>query len=236
MKINKILEYVPTEHGEHGVDSVIHRSILKKPELEESYSNSPGASWAEITIQKPTSKEYFSWDHIPRDPKCAKRPDAIIQSNENNNISLLILESKGKITDVYKDIDKLLKEFFKGNRKFNGLFNRPTQQRKNPSTGKWEYIGNNTKLDAYWIKKIKNKINLYSGFAFGFNPEYYENIKSFDNKLWTKKMIKLRNDYSLDMVIGIGWYGVQHVPFLKIISSDSFSKTNFYSYLKSALN
>ena len=235
MNVTRILGYVPTDHGEHGVDSVIHRLILKKLELKESYSNPPGASWTEITIQNPSSGEYFSWDHIPREPKSAKRPDAIIQNNQNNNIALLVLESKGKISDIYKDIDKLLKEFFKGNKNFNGLFNRPTQHRKNLSTGEWEFIGDNKKLNTYWIKKIKNKINLYSGFAFGFNPEYYKNIKSFEDKLWTKKMEKLRYDYSLDVVIGVGWQGAQHIPFVKIISSDSFSRTQFYSHLKSAL-
>jgi hypothetical protein len=230
MKIDKILEYVPTDHGEHGVDSVIHRSILKKTDLYEAYSNPPGASWAEIIIQNPTSKEFFSWDHIPREPKCAKRPDAIIQYNEKNISNLLILESKGKILDIYKNIDKLLKEFFKGNANFNGLFNRPTQHRKNPKTEKWEFIGNNTSIDTHWIQ-----INLYSGFAFGFQPEFYDKIESFDKEKWEGKMEKLKDEHSLDVVIGIGWHGIQHTPFVNIVASENFSQTEFYSQLKSSL-
>jgi|LWDU01.1.fsa_nt_gi hypothetical protein len=235
IEIDKILEYVPTDHGEHGVDSVIHRSILKKIEMHEAYSNPPGASWAEITIQNPTSKEFFSWDHIPREPKCAKRPDAIIQFNKKNTVNLLILESKGKISDIYKNMDKLLKEFFKGNINFNGLFNRPTQHRKNPVTEKWEFIGNNTSLDTYWIQKIQSKINLYSGFAFGFEPEFYDEIESFDKEKWEEKMEKLKDEHSLDIVIGIGWHGVQHTPFVNIVVSENFSQTEFYSQLKSSL-
>jgi len=235
MKIDKILEYVPTDHGEHGVDSVIHRSILKKTDLYEAYSNPPGASWAEIIIQNPASKEFFSWDHIPREPKCAKRPDAIIQYNEKNISNLLILESKGKILDIYKNIDKLLKEFFKGNANFNGLFNRPTQHRKNPKTEKWEFIGNNTSIDTHWIQKIQSKINLYSGFAFGFQPEFYDKIESFDKEKWEGKMEKLKDEHSLDVVIGIGWHGIQHTPFVNIVASENFSQTEFYSQLKSSL-
>jgi len=235
IEIEKILKYVPKEHGEHGVDSVIHRSILKNPALIESYSNPPGASWAEIIIQNPISKEFFSWDHIPREPKCAKRPDAIIQYNKNNNSNLLILESKGKISQIYNDINKLLKEFFLGNVNFNGLFNRPTQHRKNPENKQWEFLKENSSIDSYWIQKMKSKINLYTGFAFGFEPEFYDDLESFEKLKWINKMKKMRDDHSLDIVIGIGWYGIQHVPFSHIIVDTDFLKTEFYLQLKSSL-
>lgn len=230
---DKILKYVPTSHGEHGVNSVIHRSILKNNFIKEVYSNPPGASWAQAIIQNPLSKEYFAWDHIPRNQTCAKRPDAVFQYNHNDHIELLILESKENILGIEKNINEHLKDFFKGNEKFNGLFNRPTQLRKNLKNNEWEYIGNNKKLDEYWIKKATDRISLYSAFAFGFDPEYYKNEKSFDNKLWRKRMMKLRDNYSLDLIIGVGWTKTQHIPFVKIIPNNIFCETQFYSCLKS---
>lgn len=235
MNIDTVLGYLPTEHGEHGIDSVIHRLIQKEKQLHESYCNPPGASWAEIIVQNPTSGEFYSWDHIPREPNCAKRPDAIIQFNQNHQINFLAIESKEKISNIYRDMDKLLKTFFNGNVRFTGLIDRPTQHRKNPTDGKWKFIGDNVTFDAYWIQKVRKNIKLYSGFAFGFEPEYYEDIQLFDDASWTKKMIELRKKHSLDLIVGIGWHDVHHDPFMKIIPSDSFSQTNFYALLKSTL-
>ena len=192
MDIARILEYVPTDHGEHGVDSVIHRSVEKNSCLLECYSNPPGASWAEVIIQQPISGDYYSWDHIPRKPNCAKRPDAIIEFIDNGVMNLLAIESKEKISNVYQDIDELLKNFFTGAQNFNGLFNRPTHHRKNPTTCEWEYIGTDENLDTFWIQKIQNTIKLYSGFAFGFEPEFYDDNQSFDETSWISKMENIR--------------------------------------------
>ena len=235
MDEKRILEYLPTIHGEHGVDSVIHRSVEKNSQLYECYSNPPGASWAEIIIQNPTTSEYYSWDHIPREPNCAKRPDAIIQFNEDREMNLLAIESKEKISNIYDDIDQLLKNFFVGSTNFNGLFSRPTRNRKNPITEKLEYVGNDDAIDTYWVQNIQDTIKIHSGFAFGFQPEFYENKKSFDEKDWKKKMKEIRDGYSLDIIIGIEWHGLQHMPFTEIVVSDVFSQTQFYSHLKSSL-
>ena len=236
MDINKILQYLPTAHGEHGVDSVIHRKINKNLKLFESYCNPPGASWAEIIIKNPLTGDFYSWDHIPRNPDHAKRPDSIIQFNQDNMINLLVIESKEKISDIYKDIDVLLKNFFTGNEIFNGLFNRPTQQMRSRTDSELEYIGNDDSRDIYWIQDIKDKIKLFSGFAFGFKPEFYKEIESFNEGVWKIKMEKLRDDHSLDVVIGIGWHEDQHTPFVKIIPSAVFSKTEFFTHLKCSLS
>ena len=233
--VAKILEYTPVEHGEHGVDSVIHRKIRKSQLLFESYSNPPGASWSEIIIQNPVSGDYFSWDHVPRNPKCAKRPDAVIQFNHNNTIHLLVVESKRNISQIYDDVDALLKNFFIGNSDFHGLFNRPVQHRKNDHSGKWEYIGDRTESDAYWIQKIRNKIKIYSGFAFGFEPEFYKKIHLFDWNSWNTKMKNLSERYSLDVVIGVGWHQSKHMPFVKIVGKYSFLHTRFYDQLRESL-
>jgi len=235
MNIDKVLEYVPTNHGEHGVDSVIHRVIEKQGQLFEAYSNPPGASWASINIKHPTLNQFYSWDQIPRAPTKAKRPDSIIQHNHNGNIELLAIESKEVISQLYSDMDTLLKAFFRGHSKFNGLFNRPTQHCKDNSDD-WKFIGNDPIYDSMWIQKSQKQIKLYSGFAFAFEPEYYSDITKFDKQSWTSKIDEIIIENNLDIVIGIGWKDKFHEPFIIMNGSNSFATTEFYLELSNGFS
>jgi len=228
--LDDILQYVPSQHGEHGVDSVIHRLCNKNNSMHESYCNPPGASWAEIRIKHPSGKLYH-WDHIPRAPEKAKRPDSIIQYNENNEIHLLSIESKEKITDAYPDMNELLKNFFTGSKKFDGLFNRPAWH-YNTANSTPSYIQNSK--EQYWLKDYKQRF-VYSGFAFSFEPEYYADISNFDDSKWNKMMVEKIKHIDLGVIIGVGWHGINHLPFTRIVANDKFAVTNFYKILNSTL-
>jgi len=236
ISLDELQKYVPSQHGEHGVDSVIHRLCDKSSKLYESYCNPPGASWAEIKIIHPATGKIYSWDHIPRKPSKAKRPDSIIQYNENHIINLLSIESKQKISDKYANMNNLLKNFFTGNSKFNGLFNRPTQHRKDSRNKNSQFLGCNNNSETNWIKNYdRSKINLYSGFAFAFEPEFYSKLTNFQETSWISQMKKLIQQNDLDIIIGVGWYGETHIPFTRIISSDTFSQTNFGNVIETSL-
>ena len=230
INLQNILRYVPSRHGEHGVDSVLHRLCKSNTLLHESYSNPPGASWAEITLLHPTGTLYH-WDHMPRAPALAKRPDSIIQFNDNEEIHLLAIESKEKITDSYANMANLLKNFFIGSSNYDGIFNRPFWHRTFPGTTS-SYIKN--EQERYWIKEYTSRF-VYSGFAFSFDPEYYENMSFFDSSHWTSSMQDQLDKEQLDIVIGVGWHGVEHIPFTKIVTSDSFKTTKFAKTLTKTL-
>ena len=225
----KILDYLPNKHGEHGVDSVIHRIINRSDDLFESYCNPPGASWAEIIVKTQESEER-AWDHVPRNPTNAKRPDHIIQFNESASINFLIIESKEKIENIYQDIDVQLKNFFYGNNRFNGLLNRPMRYKKDFETSSWKYI-EDSNLQR-WITNTKTVI--YTGFAFSFKPEIIDALP-FDDEYWLNRMESIRRNYLLDAVVGVGWFGLEHVPFTRIVHGDKFSRTGFCRSLKLAL-
>ncbi len=231
--IDTLKKYVPKIHGEHGVDSVIHRKINKSNKLYEAYSNPPGASWASIQIHHPEEDAIFTWDHIPRDPDCAKRPDSIIQYNDGKEINILSLESKEKFSNAYNDMNDLLKKFFIGSDNFNGLFNRPFAHKLFKGMDS-KYIGNNDEI-AYWIKNYKNK-KMFSGFAFAFQPELYEKFSDFDTAQWKIKMNNLASEKDLDIVIGVGWRYEIHEPFTVIVTNVDFAKTNFCTEIVTCLS
>jgi hypothetical protein len=236
ININDILNYFPTEHGEHGVDSVLHSIVKQDSSFDDSYGNPPGGAWSQIIIKKPSDRFYI-WDNIPREPKKAKRPDLIIQFNDKKTINLLIIESKKKEKDIYNNIHKLLKNFFKGSKNnYAGLFASPSNITINVKTKKMTYMNNvkNKKFDPFWIKK--SKVQLFTGFAFAFKPEVYTKKEDFDSKSYGKIMDNMCKKHNLDVVIGVGWEGKQHFPFVSYSCSNKFKKTVFYSKFKSTFS
>lgn len=230
MNFDKLLKYVPSSHGEHGVDSVIHRMIRKSNESYESYCNPPGASWAQIVIKDPLSNTYYSWDQIPRVPKCAKRPDSIIQYTGDQNIHLLAIESKQKSSDEYPDMSQTLKNFFIGTGKYAGLFKRPAWHFSLDDGKSWTFI--DSERQRYWINNDSRKIFLYTGFAYAFNPEYYNDLRTFMRNKFDKELKSLLDTTQVDFVIGIGWHGENHTPFIMHACSNEFSRTKFAIALK----
>lgn len=234
MDIDDLISYTPKIHGEHGVDSVIHRSIANNKKLFESYSNPPGGSWARLEIKHNNLNLIFAWDNIPRIISGAKRPDSIIQYNDNNIINFMIMESKEKISQIYDDISCLLKNFLKGSKNFEGIINRPTQMCMNDD-GIWEFIEYGA-ANSSWLQNMKKYINLYSGFSFAFEPEHYDNQNSIDKQLWMNKIKCIREKYDLDLIIGVGWMGKHHIPFMLIDCDKKFVETTFYNEICATFN
>jgi len=230
MNLDKILQYVPLSHGEHGVDSVIHRVINKNDVLHEAYCNPPGASWSQIVIKDSLSNKYYSWDQIPRVPECAKRPDSIIQYNDGKDIYLLAIESKQKSSDSYKDMAKTLKNFFFGSGSYAGLFKRPAWHYSLDKGKSWTFINN--EQHRYWINDKSQKIILYTGFTYAFNPEYYNDLNTFGKDKSYRELNSLLDESHVDFVLGMGWYGRKHNPFVMHTYSDQLSKTKFGMALK----
>ena len=229
ISVQRILKYLPAKHGEHGVDSVIHRIIRHSDSMFESYCNPPGASWAQIIVKNQKDEEY-AWDHIPRKPNNAKRPDHIIQFNESAIVNFLAIESKGKITNIGSNINVQLKNFFSGNQAFSGLLKRPMWYKKNTKTRSWKYIKENK--FRYWLN---TQTIVYSGFAFSFIPETYDCVQ-FNNKYWLNEMRRVCDTHSLDIVIGVGWSGKNHMPFTRIVCGKNFAKTTFGQKIKNTLS
>ena len=229
MNIDELVNYVPNYHGEHGVVSTIHRIIKKSSDLFEVYCNPPGASWSSIEINHHISSSKFIWNNIPRMPENTKRPDSIIQYNQDKIINFLLIESKSKYTDLEPGMSRKLQYFFTGYESFDGLFNRPTYHTKTSNSKSWKFIKNEN--DQKWISKKNITKNLYSGFAFAFDPEFIMDPNEFEKNIWLKKMKKILEN-NLDVVIGIGWATSQHEPFALTIFSDKFEKTDFAKKFK----
>ena len=237
--LENILRYTPSRHGEHGVDATLHRLARRYGRVHEVFSNPPGGSWTCFDILRPQTSHVFRWDHIPRVPADAKRPDLVLQFNEGRKMNFLSIESKQNITDVYPKMGKLLIRFFIGSSGYLGLKDRPAWHFKKLGDSSWIFISPEDSEDLrFWFKKYnKQLITFWTGFAFALNPEYYQNIKEINvNHLQKALDDVFTKNRDLNVVIAVGWLGEYHVPFILRSYSDDFKLTQLASELDKLLS
>jgi hypothetical protein len=237
VELADILRYLPKQHGEHGVDATLHMLARKQNSIHEVFRNPPGGSWTHFDIIRPTTGEVYRWDHMPRLPE-AKRPDWVLQFNENRTVNFLLIESKPSFSDVYDNMGKLLIQFFSGSRNFLGLRNRPAWHRKQRAQDEWTFITpKDDQTTRFWLKQYDdNQLKFWSGFAFALDPEYYQDTGDLDKAAILSRMGTLlgsRND--LEVIIGVGWTGEFHTPFVIRDYSENFRRTKFASELDKLL-
>lgn len=237
--LEDILSYTPNQHGEHGVDATLHRLAKKYGRIHEVFSNPPGGSWTCFDILRPQTGQIFRWDHIPRVPADAKRPDLVLQFNEGSKMNFLVIESKPSITDVYSKMGKLLTQFFTGSSRYLGLKDRPAWHFKRLEDPSWTFISPEDDEDLrFWFKKYDRQlINFWTGFAFAIAPEYFERIEELNVNLLQGKLDKvIVKNRDLNVVILVGWVGEHHVPFILRSYSDDFKFTRLASELNNLLS
>ena len=236
--IEKLKEYLPKKHGEHGVDSILHRLIKREKRLHEVFCNPPGGSWTQFDILRPKTDLMYRWDHIPRVPAKAKRPDLVIQMNDDDMMNFILIESKKSINEIYEDMSKLLIRFFTGSPGYVGIMNRPPWHQTNVKSPSWEVVKpEHNDEDRYWFKNYsKDKIHFWTGFSFAFNPEKYIRAEDFDKEENLEKMKDILKSNDLDVVIGCGWHGKHEYPFLLKMFSEDFKKTKLCTILKESIS
>lgn len=237
-KLDILLGYLPSKHGEHGVDATIHMLSRRQSRIHEVFCNPPGGSWSKFDILKPESTEIYRWDHMPRVPPEAKRPDTILQFNRGRDIHLLLLESKRSFSDFYPQMGILLKQYFTGSRNFIGLKDRPAWHRREISSEEWTFIPPDADENIrYWFKNYdRSLVHFWSGFAFAISPEYYADEKKIDvNEIADDMERLLQSQKDLHVTIAVGWRGPYHCPFVLRIYSKAFEETEFARILDSLL-
>ena len=238
VKLDRLLGYLPSKHGEHGVDATIHMLSRRQSIINEVFCNPPGGSWSKFDILRPESSEIYRWDHIPRVPPKAKRPDSILQFNQGRDIHLALLESKKSFSDFYPGMGILLKQYFTGSSNYIGLRDRPAWHRRHISSEKWSFIPPDEDENIrYWFKNHdRSSVHFWSGFAFALSPEYYADEEDID-------IIEIKNDMegllqsqtNLHIIIAVGWRGKYHYPFMLRVYSEVFEMTEFAHNLDSLL-
>jgi len=233
IKLTNLLNYLPTAHGEHGVDAFLHGLAKEQGSLHEVFSNPPGGSWTQFDILQPNSGLVFRWDHMPR-VSTAKRPDFVVQKNLDGVINLLSVESKRYITQVEREIAKRLTQYFTAR---SGIKNKPAWHFKKIGDSEWKIIPpDKDSKQSYWFRDYDDKkINFWSGFAYGLSPEHYGNIKEFSVKNELAQQASLIKREGLNFVIGIGWQGKYHMPFAVWSMSGVFSENPLGTLLSKAL-
>ena len=224
INIENLRSYVPAKHGEHGVDATLHMLAHTQSIFFEVFSNPPGGSWAIFDILKPGANEIFRWDHIPRVPNEAKRPDFVLQYNDNADISFLMLESKPSIRDLYDNMGSLLKNFFLGSTGYLGLKKRPAWHKKRMDSENWSVIPPESSEERYWFKNYPLlKIHMWAGFAIALEPEFVEDLGLINlEKIREILETVLRTQKDLDFIIAIGWQNLYHQPFVIRAYSQKF--------------
>lgn len=239
ISIADLLGYFPTQHGEHGVDSTLHMLAERQTSLHEVFSNTPGGSWTQFDILRPSANEIYRWDHMPRIPE-AKRPDWVLQYNDGRIINFLVAESKEKFDDIYEDMGKLLIQFFTQSRGFLGIRNRPAWHKQRLRDDRaideanWELIPPTADPEIrFWFKDYDDRqLRFWPTFEFALEPEYYRDLAALGKDSVIRKMeglLSRRTD--IDVVIGVGWTGNFHTPFLLRSYSERFKTTKFASEL-----
>jgi hypothetical protein len=239
----KILEYVPKQHGEHGVDATLHMLARNQSVLHEVFGNTPGGSWTQFDIIRPSSNEVYRWDHMPRIPE-AKRPDWVLQHNEGNKLNFLVTESKQKIGDAYPDMGSLLLQFFNQTRGFLGIRRRPAWHRKEIQDNgdridnTWMFIPpEEDEATRYWFRDYDdNLLTYWTGFEFALDPEYYEEMQLVDKERVLGRIDELlRRRKDIQVAIAVGWAGKFHMPFVVRSYTNDFAKTGFSTALDKLL-
>lgn len=133
--------------GEHDIDTTIHQLFVAKKNMNifEGLCNPPGGDWSGISYWGNDMTEY-RWMSLPRVSESeGKRPDHFIQIKGRCYDVLLIIESKGKATNLEPNIGTRLKHYI------NVLFDTPITARR-PHKKEWE-----TQVDgSVCIKKHRN--------------------------------------------------------------------------------
>jgi hypothetical protein len=219
-----LFSYLPSAHGEHGIDATLHRLAKNNDKMHEVFSNPPGGSWTAFDIQRPDTNEVFRWDHMPRVP-AAKRPDFVLQFNEGEIINFIVMESKQTIQDAYPNMGPSMIKFFTGTGSYLGLKNRPAWHRKENDQVQWKLIPpdseNNTR---YWFRDWPEaQVRYWPAFSFARYPEWSLEISksqiiNLSNQL--SQMLKTHADLSIAVLIG--WLGPYHMPFAVRSFSEEF--------------
>lgn len=241
--ITDLLSYLPSQHGEHGVDATLHMLCHhENGPLHEVFANPPGGSWTQFDIIHPETNFIYRWDHIPRAPTSrVKRPDLVLQLNEGSNISLLSLESKLTINSIEPNIAERLNRYIVGEENITGLKQRPAWHRLRggetkheiiegliPSQHNWEVIPPDApESERYWFRDYPdNQTTFWSGFAYALTPEVYSNIDAVRKDLAIRELEQLlRTRPLLDVLIVVGWAGKYHEPFILHRYSERFADT-----------
>ncbi len=234
--LEDLFSYLPKQHGEHGVDATLHMLAKQQEMIHEVFSNPPGGSWTVFDIIRPNSSELFRWDHMPRVPG-AKRPDWVLQFNQNQEMNFLIMESKQSVNDVYNEMGPLHIQFFTGSGKYLGLMKRPTWHRRGVTEREWKFIPPEEEGVRYWFKHYPSSlVKFWPGYAYCLNPEHYNDIKDLD-LVGVRRQLQnvLDSENGLEIAIGVGWRGKYHEPFVVRDYSTEFKRTKFASELDKLL-
>lgn len=231
--LDTLLNYLPTSHGEHGVDAFLHELVQRQDSLHEVFSNPPGGSWTQFDILQPNSSLIFRWDHMPR-VSTAKRPDFVVQKNIGAEMNFLSVESKRYITQVEDKISARLIQYFTEK---SGIKNKPAWHFKEVNSEDWKVIPpNGDDKQSYWLRDYdKERISFWSGFAYGLVPEHYESIKEIQIQNELEKQTALIKKEGLDFVIAIGWQGKHHFPFAIWSMSQPLSENTLGKQLQEIL-
>jgi hypothetical protein len=233
--IESLLRYVPSLHGEHGVDATLHMLVRNQEHLHEVLCNPPDASWGRLEITRPRTDEIYLWDHVPRVPP-AKRPDSVIEFVEDIDIHFLLTESKQHIGDIYPKMGILLKQFFTGAVGYVGILDRPAWHRRHQQSEEWEVLPPEADDVRYWLKRYpRSLIHFWTAFAFALEPEHSANESRSIDAETLAEMEAIVKRAGLDAVIAVRWFGVQHTPRVFSVYSPEFRKSRFSSRLDGLL-
>jgi len=256
IQINSLVTYLPTSHGEHGVDATLHMLCMSGGPLHEVFSNPPGGSWTQFDLIRPRTEDVYRWDHIPREPKAlVKRPDLVLQLNDGDNMNLLSVESKLNFQAAEENMSEKLMRYFAGTPEFTGLKQKPAwHSRKgliaepeiiegvSATPQRWQVLAPDaSENERYWFRDYpEQKIIFWSGFAYALAPEVYEDATTVNQDKILREMGVLQNSQpDLDVVIAIGWAGKFHEPFILRSYSKRFASSKMFegldAHLKPAL-
>ncbi len=217
--ITKLLNFLPEQHGEQGVDAAIHGAIDENKTIHEVFCNPPGGSWTEFDIINPSDGTVSRWDHIPRNPTRVKRPDQVFQYPNKDSIELLTIESKYNMGDLTSDIGGRLIEYFEGNDSYTGLRERPCWHRQD-TEGNWMVVEEDAaEEEKYWFRDHQN-VNYWAGFMFANSPLDLTQEKEINNSL-----DKTLSKSDVDVAISISWVGEYQYPQLHMKGTNKFNKS-----------
>lgn len=230
IELEQLLSYFPSNHGEHGVDATIHMLARKQSMIHEAFCNPPGGSWSRLDILKPETTEIYRWDHMPRVPPNAKRPDTVLQFNRGREMHFLLLESKKSFSDFYPRMGILLRQYFIGSSNYIGLMDRPAWHRRDVSSEEWSSIRpDEDESIRYWFRnRDRSLIHFWSGFSFALSPEFYADENDIDmNEIENAMRRFMQSQSDLHAIIAVGWRGQYHYPFIRRVYSQMFEVTDF---------
>jgi hypothetical protein len=227
--IEILREYLPTRHGEQGVDATIHGAVKESTEIHEVFCNPPGGSWTEFDIIHPSDRATYRWDHIPRRPPRVKRPDQVFQHLSEDGVALLTIESKYDANDLTADIGSRLTGYFEGHENYTGLRERPCWHRKRPE-GKWKVLPPTTSdSERYWFRDHPD-VDYWTGFMFANSP-----TDLMDEERIRESLDDTIANSDVDVALNVSWMGEHQIPVLFGMPNEAFSKTEFWSALQGAL-